>query len=161
MIVIFKTLISINNRDRKDKMSDLVHRFDILEKEYNLNIYKKEILQHFIIGLDELRKKLFVFKNLQDKYDFVIVHLEDMGGCSKKKIYRSSMSQTTRNRRPDKYLDKIIIEFDYLNGSERVQVVFYDSAINNSTEIFDLDKKADEWEKELAETIMGNVKKIA
>ena len=92
LIVIFKTLVSINNRDRKDKMNDLVHRFDILGKEYNLNICKKEILQHFIIGLDELRKKLFVFKNLQDKYDFVIVNLKDMGSCSKKKIYRSSMS---------------------------------------------------------------------
>jgi hypothetical protein len=161
LIVIFKTLISINNRDRKDKMSELVHRFDILGKEYNLNIYKKEILQHFIIGLDELRKKLFVFKSLQDKYDFVIVNLRDMRSCLKKRVYKSSKIQTARNRRPEKYLDKIIIEFENMSGNERVQVAFYDSIINNSTEIFDLDKKADDWERELAEMINDNLKKIA
>jgi hypothetical protein len=161
LIIAFKTLVSINNRDRKDNMSDLVHRFDMLEKEYNLNIYKKEILQHFIIGLDELHKELFVFKNVQDKYDFLIVHLKDISGCSKKKIYRSSMVQATRNRRTDKYLDKIIIEFEHLNGKERIQVTFYDSMINNSTEIFDLDKRADVWERELAETINVNLKKLA
>jgi len=161
LIIVFKTLISINNRDRKDKLRDLVLRFDMLEKEYNLNIYKKEILQHFIIGLDERHKKLFVFKNVQDKYDFEIVHLKDMRSCSKKKIYNSSMVQTARNRRPEKYLDKIVIEFEHMSGRERIQLAFYDSTINNSTEIFDLNKKADEWERELGETIQVNLRKIA
>ena len=142
-------------------MSDLVHRFEMLSKEFNLNIYKKEILQHFIIGLDELRKKLFVFKNVQDKYDFIIVNLKDMRSCIKKKIYKSSMVRATRNRRPEKYLDKIVIEFEYMSGSERVQVAFYDSMINNSTEIYDLDKSAAEWERELAQTIDENLKKTA
>jgi len=161
LIIVFKSLVSINNRDRKNKMSDLVHRFEMLGKEFNLNIYKKEILQHFIIGLDELRKKLFVFKNVQDKYDFIIVNLKDMRSCIKKKIYKSSMVRATRNRRPEKYLDKIVIEFEYMSGSERVQVAFYDSMINNSTEIYDLDKSAAEWERELAQTIDENLKKTA
>src|SRR3978361_626363 len=72
LIIVFKTLVTINNRDRKDKISDLVNRFDLLGKEYNLNIYKKEIMQHFIIGLDSLHKKLFVFKNVREKYDLII-----------------------------------------------------------------------------------------
>jgi hypothetical protein len=161
LIIVFKTLVSINNRDRKEKMSDLVHRFDILEKEYNLNIYKKEILQDFIVGLDKLRKKLFIFKKALDKYDFMIVNIKDLKFCSKKKIYNSSMVQSTRNRRPDKYLDKIVLEFDYTSGNETIRVVYYDSMINNATEISDLDKRADEWERELAEMINGNLKKIA
>jgi len=142
-------------------MNHLVHRFDILEKEYNLNIYKKEILQDLIVGLDKLRKKLYVFKNVQDKYDFIIVNLRDLKFCSKKKIYKSSMVQTTRNRKPDKYLDKIVLEFEYINGNETIRLVYYNSVINNATEISDLDKRADEWERELAEMINENSKKIA
>ena len=71
------------------------------------------------------------------------------------------MVQTARNRRPEKYLDKIVIEFEHMSGRERIQLAFYDSTINNSTEIFDLNKKADEWERELGETIQVNLRKIA
>ena len=161
LIIVFKTLVSINNRDRKNKMSDLVHGFDIIEKEYNLNLFKKEILQNFIIGLDELHNKVFVFKSVQDKFDFVIVNLKDMKGCSKKKIYKSSMMQATGRRRPEKYLDKIVIEFEYRSGGERIQVAFYDSMIHNVTQISDLEKRADEWERNLAESISKDLKKIA
>jgi uncharacterized protein YpmB len=161
LIVVFKTLVSINNRDRKDQLNDLVHRFDILEKEYNLDLYKKEILQYFIIGLDELKRKLFVFKSLQDKYDFIIVNLKDLKGCSKKKIYKTSLMQATMNKRPEKYLDKIVIDLEYRKGNERFQVAFYDSVINKTTQILDLNKRADEWERNLAELINQDLKKIA
>jgi hypothetical protein len=161
LIIVFKTLVSINNRHRKDKLNNLVYRFGILEKEYNLNIYKKEVLENFIIALDEEHKKLFVFKILRDHYDFIIVHIKDIKACSKKKIYKSSLVQETRNRRPEKYLDKIVLEFEYKRGGGQVQVAFYDSAINNANQIFHLNKRADEWEKHIAETTNENLLKTA
>lgn len=69
--------------------------------------------------------------------------------------------QVAGNRRPGKYLDKIILEFENINGTERVQVAFYDSMVNNAAEILDLDNRASDWERELAEMIDEDAKKIA
>ena len=143
-------------------MNDLVHRFDILGKEYNLNIYKKEILQNFIIGLDELRKKLFVFKKVAGQIRFCNYRFKGYEKSVQRKRYiKARWSGRQGTEGPKNIWIKSSWNLSPMNRNERVQVAFYDSEINNSTEIYHLDKRGGEWERELSEKIDENLKEIA
>ena len=90
IISICLILVSLNNKDRQKTTTELLNHFSKLGTENNLSFSSQEILQNCIIGLDGIQRKLLILKkNDEDKYDSLILDLNDVKSCSKKKIYRS------------------------------------------------------------------------
>jgi hypothetical protein len=150
-LAIYKALRAIRRHDRLDEIFSLDQRFDNFEKENNLKFSKKERLNDFVIGLENVRKKLFVFKKVNDNYELLIVDLKEIKSCCKRKIYKSVVTENRNKETRD--LDKIIIEFENTTGDERLQVPFYESIQNKQVEILELEHKAEEWESFLKSRI--------
>jgi hypothetical protein len=161
IVIISLVLVSINNNRRKKMTIELVGRFNELSKTYNLSFAQKEIMKDFIIGLDELHKRLFVLRKAGNKYDFQIIDLKDVKSCSKKKIYKSINMGTIKKERHENHLDKIALQFDYLDNRNPVQIAFYESSENHLLEIPELEQKAESWAAILTKTLNIKVRSTA
>lgn len=155
----FKAFRAIRRHDREGGIFDLEQRFYSIEEKNNLKFNKKERINNFVIALEKVRKKLFIFKKIDDNYELLIVDLKKIKSCFKQRIYKSMVTDSKGNCARD--LDKIIIEFVDMTGDERVQVPFYESIQNMPMEILELEHKADEWKIILENTIVNHYKEPA
>ena len=92
LVIIFISLflVSINNKHRQKTTTELLTHFSKLGTENNLSFSSQEILENSIIGLDGIQRKLLILKKIdEDKYDSLLLDLNEVKSCSKKKIYRS------------------------------------------------------------------------
>jgi hypothetical protein len=161
IVIICLVLVSINNTHRKKLTLELVSRFNDIGIGYNLSFSNKEIFKNFIIGLDELRKKLLILRKTDDKLHLQVIDLKEVKSCSKQKIYKTVNMGTIKKEQYEKHIDKIVLEFVYTDIRDPVQIIFYESAINNLAEMFELDQKTYSWETILTKTINKMPKAIA
>ena len=154
-------LVSINNRHRKKNAIELVNRFNELGERNNLSFTHKEMMENFTIGLDEFRKILVVLRKTDSKYDSQVINLRDVKSCSKKKIYRTINMGTLKKVRYENHIDKIVLEFDYLDNKAPMQISFYESGGNHLLEMSELETKAGSWVTILDKTLKTKLKGTA
>lgn len=82
-----------------------------------------------------------------------MIDLKEVKRCSKKKIYKTVNMGTLKREKYEKHIDKIALEFDFTDKREPVQIPFFESAVNNLPEMFELDQKTYSWEIILTKTI--------
>ncbi len=154
-------LVSINNKHRQKKTNVLLNHFSKLGTESNLSFSSQEILENCIIGLDGIQKKLLVLKQIgDDKYDSLLIYLNEVKSCSKKKIYRSVNFGTKKREKLDNHLDKIVLAFEFIDDRHPVHVLFFDSVTNHIFAMAELEQKARNWETILSQIINSRTKKI-
>jgi hypothetical protein len=161
VVLISMALISVNNKHRKKESEKLVAQFSEITEGKKLVFSHTEIMENFIVGLDELRKKFIVLNKAGDKYDFQLVDLKEVKSCSKKKIYRTVNMGTLKNERFESLLEKIVLEFDYSDNRPPLQVPFYESGKTHLLEMAELDEKAGSWVTILTKTINSRLKSTA
>jgi hypothetical protein len=161
IVIICLVLVSINNNHRKKIAIELVDRFNELGERNNLSCTHKEMMQSFIIGLDELRKKLFVLRKAGNKYDFQLVNLNEVKICSKKKVYNSINMGTIKKERYENHIDKIALEFSYIDNRTPIQINFFESGVHHLLEMVELEQKADSWVAILTKTLNNKLKNTA
>ena len=67
-------LVSINNKHRQKKASELLNHFSKLGTGNNLSFSSQEILENCIIGLDGIQRKLLILKKIdKDEYDSILL----------------------------------------------------------------------------------------
>lgn len=159
--LIIIVLVSINNNHRKKIAIELTSRFTELEEKNNLSFTHKEMIKNFIIGLDELRKKFFVLRKTDSKYDFQVIDLRVVKSCTKKKIYSSINMGTIKKERYENHIDKIALEFSYLDNRDPIQIYFFESGVNNLLEMSELEQKAESWATILTKTLNNKLKNTA
>ena len=154
MIVVISLLpSSINNKHRKKQANELAVRFTELGERNNLSFKNKVGLKHSIIGLDDLRKKLFILTRTDNKYDLQVIDLKEIINCSIIKLYKRSNMVTDKKQRYEFQIDSIALEIDYANKREPVQIPFYRSGLDHLTEMTGLEQKATNWEIILTKAI--------
>ena len=70
IIFISLILVSINNKQRQKRVTELLDHFSKLGTENNLSFSSQEILENCIIGLDGIQRKLLILKKIDEhEYD--------------------------------------------------------------------------------------------
>ena len=162
IISICLILISLNNKDRQKTTTELLTHFSKLGTENNLSFSSQEILHNSIIGLDGIQKKLLILKkNDEDKYDSLVLDLNDMKSCSKRKIYRSVNIGTEKKEKFENQIDKIALAFHFIDNREPIHISFFDPVTNHIFAMQELEQKAKNWETILTKLLNTGLKKIA
>ena len=155
-------LVSLNSKDRQKTTTKLLNNFRKLGIENNLSFSSQEILQNCIIGLDGMQRKLLILeKNDEDKYDSLVLDLNDVKSCSKKKIYRSVNVGTGKKEKFENQIDKIVLAFDFIDNRQPVQISFFDPVTNHIFAMQELEQRAKNWETILTKLVNTDLKKIA
>ena len=155
-------LVSLNNRHTQKTTTALLALFSRLGTENNLSFSSQEILENCIIGLDGIKRKLLILNKIDnDKYESILLALDEVKGCSKKKVYRSVNIGSRKKEKFEAKLDKIVLVFDFIDNRQPVHVLFFDPSNNHILTMSDLEQKANNWEAILLRLVNTGVKKIA
>ena len=155
-------LVSINNKHRQKTASELLNHFSKLGTENNLSFSSEEILENGIIGLDGIQRKLLILKKIdKDEYDSILLDLNEVKKCSKKNIYTRVNIGTNKKERFENHLDKIVLDFDFIDNRQPVQILFFEPITNHVFAMLELEQKAKKWETILSQIANTGLKKIA
>ena len=155
-------LVSINNKQRKKTGTELLNHFSKLATENNLSFSSQEIFENCIIGLDGVQRKLLILKKIdKDGYDSILLDLNEVKTCSQKKIYTRINIGTSKKEKFENHLDKIVLEFDFIDNRQPVQILFYEPITNHLFAMSELEHKAKKWETILSQIVHTGLKKIA
>ena len=155
-------LVSINNKHRQKTASELLNHFSKLGTENKLSFSSQEILENCIIGLDGIQRKLLILKKIdKDEYDSILLDLNEVKKCSKKNIYTRVNIGTNKKERFENHLDKIVLDFDFIDNREPVQILFFEPITNHIFAMSELEQKAKKWETILSQIANTGLKKIA
>jgi len=155
-------LVSMNNKHRKKTASGLLNHFSKLGTENKLSFSSQEILENCIIGLDGIQRKLLILKKIdKDEYDSILLDLNEVKRCSKKNIYSRVNIGTNKKERFENHLDKIVLEFDFIDNRQPVQILFFEPITNHVFAMSELEQKAKKWETILSQIANTGLKKIA
>lgn len=155
-------LVSIDNKQRKKTSTELLNHFSRLGSENNLSFSSQEILERCIMGLDGIQKKLLILKKFDKHgYDSILLDLNEVKNCSKKKIYKKVNIGTSKKERFENHLDKIILELGFINSRPPVQILFYEPVTNDIFAMPELEQKAQKWETILSQITNTGLRKIA
>jgi hypothetical protein len=159
--IICLALVSVNNRQRKKNANDLVSRFYKLGKEKNLIFNQMDVLGYFIIGLDDVYNKIMVLTKSENKYDSVVIDLNEVKSCSKRNIYKRINIGTAKRDEFESYVDEIFLVFDFQEKANQINLCFYDSGKNSLLEMSVLEQKARDWDARITRTVQELQKKRA
>jgi hypothetical protein len=155
-------LVSINNKHRQKTASELLNYFSKLGTENNLSFSSQEILDNCIIGLDGIQRKLLILKKIDKvEYDSILLDLNEVKKCSKKNIYTRVNIGTAKKEKFENHLDKIVLDFDFIDNRQPVQILFYEPVTNHVFAMSELEQKAKKWEMILSQITITGLKKIA
>ena len=155
-------LVSMNNKHRQKTASELLNHFSKLGTENNLSFSSQEILENCIIGLDGIQRKLLILKKIdKDEYDSILLDLNEVKNCSKRNIYTRVNIGTSKKERFENHLDKIVLDFDFIDNRQPVQILFFEPITNHIFAMLELEQKAKKWETILSQIANTGLKKIA
>jgi hypothetical protein len=155
-------LIELDKKQMRKTASELLNHFSKLGTENNLSFTSQEILETCIIGLDGIQKKLLILKKIEkDEYDSILLDLNEVKSCSKNTIYKRLNIGTTKKERFENHIDKIVLDFDFIDNRQPVQILFFENIMNNIFAMSELEQKAKKWETILSQITKRGLKKIA
>lgn len=155
-------LISIDNKQREKTTTELLNHFSKLGTENKLSFSSQEILENCIIGLDGIQRKLLVLKKIdKDEYDSILLDLNDVKHCTKRNIYTRINIGTSKKERFENHIDKIVLDFDFIDNRQRVQILFFELVANDIFSMSELEQKAKKWETIVSQITNTGLRKIA
>lgn len=161
IIIITLVLVIINNKDKRKSTLELFHRFKSITKATDLTYSSQEILDNLAIGIDGVQRKILAInRNEIGLYDPIIVDLNQVKSCSKRKFYRSINTGTSRKKRIEQQIDKIVLEFTLRNG-QQLEIPFFEMLRDHIPKMRELEQKAADWEVLISNFMNAEVKRIA
>lgn len=146
-------LVHLDNKQKRKAMNHLLDQFSQAGSLLQFTFSSQEILKDAILGLDGARRKLVVVKRSSENvYNTLVIDLFAVNRCSVKKQYGTINSGELKTRKPEQYLEEIVLHFE-VAGKEPVEIVFYKHFDNHLTEIAELEAKAKQWETILSKMI--------
>jgi hypothetical protein len=146
---IFLFLITIHNNHKRKTMNSILKHFSQLGTENNLSFSSQEVLNHSILGLDGVNRKILVVTKEDEEYSSFIIDLNKVKNCTVKKVYGTIKSGDLKNNKLEQYLEKMVLHFE-LHGNLPVEIDFYKNSINHIFETKELENKARHWESILS-----------
>ncbi|MGZ8537780.1 MAG: hypothetical protein ACXWV9_05910 [Flavisolibacter sp.] len=161
IIAICLPLISIANKQKNKRMNKILKHFSELGTYYNLSFSSQEVLSNVIIGLDGIKRKILILEAIDTSFNAHIIDLNAVKHCSVKKYYGHIKPGGLNNNHLESFLEKISLHFEFQNGSESKEVVFYNHFENQTYQLSVLEQKALNWKESFEKMLNVTLKKIA
>ncbi|CAN5830392.1 hypothetical protein BH11BAC3_BH11BAC3_48060 [soil metagenome] len=147
VIFLFIAFTYISNKQKKKAAAMLLWRLNKSGSENNLIFSCRELLNDTGIGVDTAKLKLlFLQQGGQYTYEWNIIDLNLITGCSVKKIYKPAYEGNSSDKNLENYLDKIVLHFEFSDYRTPVEIKFYKHITNNIFEMQELENKASKWQ---------------
>ena len=147
-------LVSIHNRQTRKTVADLLGRFGDSAKKENLEITKREILGHVIIGLDDVRNKMMILKRTGDEYHKLVIDLNEVRDCSKQKVYHKIDISMGKKEKYENHVEMVVLGFDFPCQHKKENIIFYDSGVHGLRDLAEAEQKATEWESAIKKIVL-------
>lgn len=155
-------LIELDKKQMRKTASELLNHFSKLGTENNLSFTSQEILENCIIGLDGIQKKLLILKRIdKEEYNSILLDLNEVKICSKKTIYKRINIGTSKKERFENHIDKIVLDFDFIDDRQPVQILFFEHVTSHIFAMSELEQKAKKWETIVSQITNTGLKKTA
>jgi hypothetical protein len=92
-----------------------------------------------------------------DKYDSQLIDLKEVKSCHKK-VYKSVIVGDSKRSRTENRIEKIVLEFEYLDARTPAQITFFEPLNNHMLTMFEIDEKAKKWERIISKLLSGELK---
>ena len=76
-----------------------------------------------------------------DEYDSILLDLSEVKSCSKKTVYKRVNIGTREKEKFENQVDKIVLDFDFLETRQAVQILFFEPVMNHIFTTTDWNKK--------------------
>lgn len=162
VILIFKGLIFLHNREEKKVSAALNAYYNEVATKHSLTVLNPEIMKDTILGLNEICDKLLVVKLIEtDKYKWHIIDLYNVESCTFIKDYKSYYSNDPKEKTAERFVDLIYLQFEFLDKEEIVEINFYTHILNHVSDMPQSEQKARKWQEVISKTIKKKLKRIA
>jgi hypothetical protein len=147
-------LVAIHNRQTGKMVAELLAQFGDAAQKENLKFSKKEILGNLIIGLDDVYNKLMILKRTGDEYHTLVIDLNEVNDCSKRKVYRRIDISMGKREKYENYVEEIVLSFDIPLQLKQEKISFYDSGVHGLRDLSEAEQKATEWETTIRKILL-------
>ena len=161
IIIICLLLLSIANQQKNKRMNKVLKHFSRLGTAYNLSFSSQEVLSNVIIGLDGINRKILILESTETTFHDYVIDLNEVKHCSIKKYYGHIKPGGLKNHHMESFLEKICLHFEFLNGRESKEIVFYNHMDNHTYQLSVLQQKALNWKDSFEKMLNVHVNKIA
>ena len=101
------------------------------------------------------RQRSFLFLN-RNNYP-----LTKAKSCSKKTLYKRINIGTSKKERFENHIDKIVLDFDFIDDRQPVQILFFEHVTSHIFAMSELEQKAKKWETIVSQITNTGLKKTA
>ena len=161
IIAICMLLLSIANKQKNKRMNKILKQFSQLGTHYNLSFSSQEVLSNVIIGLDGINRKILILEVIDTSFNDHIIDLNEVKHCTVKKYYGNIKPEGLKHHSLESFLEKICLHFEFLNGRESKEIVFYNHMDNHTYQLSVLQQKALNWKDSFEKMLNVHVNKIA
>ena len=67
----------------------------------------------------------------EDKYDSLLLDLNEVKSCSKEKIYKKVNIGTAKKEKFENHIDKIALVFDFIDNRQPIQISFFEPMLDH------------------------------
>lgn len=133
---------------RNKRRVALLKRVEAFASANNLRFSSQELLAHnAMLGVDGQYGRVLYMQDVtaQNEASFVLVDLHQVSQCVAKKIHRTIYG-AGKKQHPEVYLHKVMLRFEYFDGSPGVEVPFYHSEAVNTLNATEAWFRAVQWQ---------------
>lgn len=161
IIIIYLLVIVIHNQKRI-RMNRRLYRFSQLVSKKNLNFSGQQIFPDRIMGLDGVNRKLLILhETAEGRVRDMVIDLNEVKSCSLRKYYGTINAGELRGQTLDQYLKKIVLHFEFKDGREAAEVLFYSHDEGGLHHAAQSEQKARDWEAVLSKMLRAPLKRSA
>ena len=97
----------------------------------------------------------------KEEYNSILLDLNEVKSCSKKTIYKRINIGTSKKERFENHIDKIVLDFDFIDDRQPVQILFFEHVTSHIFAMSELEQKAKKWETIVSQITNTGLKKTA
>lgn len=162
LTALIKVLIYFHNKQKQKVAKEFQDHYRHLLKSNNLSFSTPELLKDVVIGLDELHRKLLILKLVDnDKYDSQVIDLDFVKNCTVRKSNNNIYTNGYEKNKRDGFVEEVVLELEFLDGKDTVEIIFYKHIINHISEMHALEEKAKKWEGIISDVVRSKLRRIA
>lgn len=162
LVVLIKALIYFHNKQKLKVANEFQEHYKQVLATNNLSFTTPELLKDSIIGLDEIHRKLLILKLADDDtYNSQVIDLEMVKKCTVRKRKNIIYGNGYEKNKIDGFVDEVVLELEFLDKKNSVEIIFYKHIINNIAEMHALEEKARKWEDIISGILTSKLRRTA
>jgi hypothetical protein len=160
VVVVTTYLLYAFNRQKHRRIKGFRKEFSLLAVAYDLSFSAEELLNHLIIGLDGIHRKLLIVKESETgRYAWDLIYLDEVKSCFTLKEYRHLGGNTEKHAWAP-YPEKVVLVLEFKDERPRYQIPFYSQLENQSSIALERINKARDWELILSKMLQPPFRRI-